>query len=182
MLKGAVAQRYAQALFDIALEQDLMDKLESDLREVLEALEGSRDLSRVFYHPQVPTSVKKIILKEIFAEQISPVMLNFLSVLLDARREFFLKAVAEEFVRMANATKNIVEATVTSAVPIPLVNRVNLMDALTKMTGKEIRIQYQEDPEILGGLVIRIGDRIIDAGVKGRLERIREQIRETQVG
>lgn len=182
MLKGAVAQRYAQALFDIASEQNLIDRLESDLRGVLETLDASRDLARVLYHPQVPAEVKKSILKEIFAGQVSPVILNFFGVVLDARREFFLKAIAEEYFRMANQTRNIVEVTVTSAVPVSSVQKVNLMNALAKMTGKEIRVHYQEDPEILGGLVIRIGDRIIDASVKRQLERIREQIRETQVG
>ncbi|MCL6561338.1 MAG: ATP synthase F1 subunit delta, partial [Firmicutes bacterium] len=70
MLKGAVAERYAGALFDIAQEKGLMDKIDQELRDILEVLEASQDLRRVFYHPQVPTDVKKQVVKEIFGDSV----------------------------------------------------------------------------------------------------------------
>ncbi len=182
MLKGAVAQRYAEALFNIARDQNQITAIEGELKVVLETLEGSRDLQRVLYHPQIPRDAKKAVLREIFGGKVSPVTLNFLNVVLDARREFYLKAIVEEYLRQANETRNIAEVTVTSSMEIPLVQKVNLMNALSKATGKEIRVHYEIDPEILGGLIVRMGDRILDASVKRQLEKIKESIREIQVG
>lgn len=182
MIKGAVAARYAQALFDIAQDTDSITAIEGELRTVIQALDESRDFQKVIFHPQVPASVKTGIVKAIFADQISKTSFNFVCVILERRRELYLKAICEAYINLANQTRNIAEVEVTSAVDLPMVHKVNLMQALSKMTGKEIRVQYQTDPEILGGLVVRLGDRIVDASIKRQLERVRERISETQVG
>uniref|UniRef100_A0A7C1F7K4 ATP synthase subunit delta n=1 Tax=Ammonifex degensii TaxID=42838 RepID=A0A7C1F7K4_9THEO len=182
MLKGAVAERYAGALFDIAQEKGLMDKIEQELREVLETLDASADFRRVFYHPQVPTSVKKEIVKEIFGARVEPYTLNFMNVLLDSRRELFFKDIVAEYTRLVNETRNVVEVKVTSAVEVPSASKDDLVEALAKVTGKEVRVDYQVKPEILGGLVIRIGNRVIDTSIVRQLERLKEQVREIRVG
>ncbi|RJX19647.1 MAG: F0F1 ATP synthase subunit delta [Desulforudis sp.] len=182
MIKGAVAARYAQALFDIAQDTDNIAGIEGELRGVIQALDESRDFQKVIFHPQVPAGVKKEIVKELFAGEISKTSFNFLCVILERHREFYLKAICEAYINLANQTRNIAEVEVTSALELPMVHKVNLMQALSKMTGKEIRVKYQTDPEILGGLVVRLGDRIVDASVKRQLERVKERIRETQVG
>lgn len=181
MLKGAVATRYAEALFGIARDQNLVAEVEANLRTVQETIDGSRDLQRILYHPQVPVVVKKNIMREIFRDLL-PVTRNFLSVVLDRRREFFLKAIIEHYIELVNQTRNIVEVTVTSAVEIPLVLKVNLTQHLCRLTGKEVRVNYRIDPEIIGGLVIRIGNRVVDASIKRQLERIGESIRASKVG
>ncbi|RJX19036.1 MAG: F0F1 ATP synthase subunit delta [Ammonifex sp.] len=182
MLKGAVAERYAEALFDIAQEKGLMEKIEQDLSDVLEALDSSQDLRRVFYHPQVPTDVKKEVAKGIFGDDVEPYTLNFLSVILDARRELFIKDIIAEFARRVNETRNIVEVTVTSAVEVPSDYKDGLIEALSKVTGKDVRVGYQVKPEILGGLVVRIGNRVIDSSIARQLERLKEQVCEIRVG
>lgn len=182
MIKGAVATRYAQALFDIAQDTDSIAKVEEELRGIVQALDESREFQQVVFHPQVPVGVKTKIVKELFADEISKTTFNFLCVILERHREAYLKDIAEAYIGLANQTRNIAEVEVTSAVELPTVHRVNLMQALSKMTGKEIRIRYQADPEIIGGLVIRLGDRIVDASVKRQLDRVKERIRETQVG
>lgn len=182
MIKGAVATRYAQALFDIASDTDSIDGVESELRGIIEILDESADFRRVLYHPQVPTDVKKEIIRELFADKVSKTTLNFLCVILDRHREFYLKGMVGAYIDLANETRNIAEVEVTSALELPAEQKDILMEALAKMIGKEVRVEYLADPEILGGLVVRLGDRVLDASVKRQLERVKDSICETQVG
>ncbi|MEW6172602.1 MAG: F0F1 ATP synthase subunit delta [Bacillota bacterium] len=182
MLEGAVAERYSRALFEIAQEQGLLDKVEQELRDVLDALDASQDLRRVFYHPQVPTSVKKGIVKEVFGAEVEQYTLNFVNVILDARREMYFKGIAAEFTRLVNETRNVVEVEITSAVEVQSGDKDELIEALSKVTGKDVKVEYQVKPEILGGLVVRIGNRVIDSSVSRQLQRLKEQVREIRVG
>lgn len=182
MIKGAVATRYAQALFDIAKDTDSIDGVESELRDVVGVLDESADFRQVIFHPQVPNAVKKEIVKELFADKISKTTFNFLCVILDRRREFYLRSMVGAYIDLANETRNIAEVEVISAVELPAAQQDNLTQALSKVTGKEVRVQYKADPEILGGLLIRLGDRVLDASVKRQLERVKDSICETQVG
>ncbi|HIE12487.1 MAG TPA: F0F1 ATP synthase subunit delta [Desulfotomaculum sp.] len=182
MLKGAVAERYAGAVFSVAQEKGLTDQIEEELKGILEALDASPDFRRVFYHPQVSVSIKKEIMKEAFGADVNEFTLNFINVVLDARREVFFNDIVTEYTRLVNETKNVAEVTITSAVEVPPEDRDDLMEALSKATGKDVRVQYELKPEILGGLVIRIGNRVIDSSIARQLERLREQIREIQVG
>ncbi|ACX51256.1 ATP synthase F1, delta subunit [Ammonifex degensii KC4] len=181
MLKGAVAQRYAEALFGLAQEKGLLDKIEEDLRAVEEALATSSDLRRVFYHPQVPAEVKKAIVKELWEKDLHPYTLNFLNVVLDARREIFFKDIVAEYRRLLNETKNLVEVEVTSAIELSPEQASALTEALKEAVKREVTVRYRVNPDILGGLVVRIGNRVIDASVARQLERLREQIREIRV-
>ena len=182
MLKGAVAARYAQALFDVARDTEKIADTENELRGILQAVKDSRELQQVLYNPQVPVDLKKEIVKEVFGNQVSKNVLNFLCVILDRRREIYLNDIVERYIALANETRNVIQAEVTSAVELPIVHKVNLMQVLSRMTGKEIRVSYNVDPEIIGGLVVRLGDRIIDGSIKRQLERLRDSIRETKVG
>ncbi|MGO0123391.1 ATP synthase F1 subunit delta [Desulfothermobacter acidiphilus] len=182
MLKGAVAERYAGALFDLAREKDLLDKIADDLKAVEEMLAAFTDLRRVFYHPQVPAEVKKAIIKDLWEKALHPYTLNFLNVLLDARREVFFKDVAEEYRRLLNEAKNLVEVEVISAVKLSSEQAQELAETLKAAVKREVMLSYRVAPEILGGLVVRIGNRVVDASVARQLERLRGQISEIRVG
>jgi F-type H+-transporting ATPase subunit delta len=182
MLKGAVAARYAQALFDVARDTNTITETENELRGVLQTVKDSRELQQVLYNPQVPVDLKKEVIKEVFGAHVSKKTLNFLCVILDRRREVYLKDIVAHYIALADETRNVIQAEVTSAVELPAAHKEDLMSILSRMTGKEIRISYHVDPEIVGGLVVRLGDRIIDASIKRQLERLRDSIRETKVG
>ncbi|MEW6183133.1 MAG: F0F1 ATP synthase subunit delta [Bacillota bacterium] len=182
MLKGAVAERYSRALFEIAQKENLLDKIEQELSDIMDTLDASQDLRRVVFHPQVPTSVKKDIVKEVFGAEVEPYTLNFINVIMDARREIFLKDVVGEYTRLVNETRNVVEVEITSAVEVQSADKDELVKALGKVTGKDVKVGYQVEPEILGGLVVRIGNRVIDSSVARQLQRLKEQVREIRVG
>jgi F-type H+-transporting ATPase subunit delta len=182
MLKGAVAERYARALFEIASEKGLIDKVEQELTGFREAMEVSQDLRRLFYHPQVPSGVKKEVTKEVLGADAEPCTVNFVNVVLDARREIFFKDILAEYTRLVDETRNVVEVEVTSAVEVTSDDKDGLIEALSKVTGKDVRVGYQVKPEILGGLVVKIGNRVIDSSITRQLERLKNQVREIRVG
>ncbi len=182
MLKDKIADRYAVALFQAALSEEQVEKIEEELRVVSQVFESTEDLRRILSNPQVRLTVKKQVVLELFADNISKQTQNFLNVILDHRREVFLPAVIERYFALADEARNVVQAQVTSAVELPVEQQKDLRKLLSEMCSKEAHVAYIVDADIIGGLVIRVGDRIIDASVKRQLERLKENIHELKVG
>ncbi|MEW6275937.1 MAG: F0F1 ATP synthase subunit delta [Bacillota bacterium] len=178
MLKGAVGSRYAEALFAIASDQGNIDQLEEELQAIDRVIAGSRELQKVLYHPQITPEEKKEIVKNIFAGRISRTANNFLYLLIDHKREMFLHDIVAYFTGMANRARNLVQVEVTSAVELTEEEREKLNEVLEKITCKKVRAEYSVDPSLIGGVVVRIGDRVIDGSVKTRLAGMREHLRQ----
>jgi F-type H+-transporting ATPase subunit delta len=178
MLKGAVGSRYAEALFQIAQEQENIEQLEQELQSVVKIIADSRDLQKILYHPQITPEEKKVILKSIFAGRVSRVTVNFLYLLIDHKREFFLKDIVTFFMEMANQVRNLAQAQVTSAVELKGEEKKKLNEILEKIVRKRIRAEYSIDPSLVGGVVVRIGDRVIDGSVRTKLARMGEHLRQ----
>ncbi len=179
MLKGAVGSRYAEALFAIASESQNIDQLEEELQAINQVISGSRELQKVLYHPQITPDEKKEIVKNIFAGRISRVANNFLYLLIDHKREMFLPDIVAYFTEMANRARNLVQVEVTSAVELNADQKKQLNKVLANITKKRVRSNYSVDPSLIGGVVVRIGDRVIDGSVKTRLASLREHLRQT---
>jgi len=179
MLKGAVGSRYAEALFAIAQEQGKIDQLEEELQGINQVIAGSRELQKVLYHPQITPEEKKEIVKNIFAGRVSPVATNFLYLLVDHKREMFLKDIVAYFTEMANRARNLAQVQVTSAGELNAGQKKQLNEMLEKITCKKVRAEYAVDPSLIGGVVVRIGDRVLDGSVKTRLATMREHLRQT---
>lgn len=173
MKQGAVARRYAQALYEIAVAKNIVDALEQELKDVSAVIEGSRELQKVLYHPQIPGAEKKELLAKIFAGQISETAANFLALVVDRRREANISDIIEEYVHLANIARNIEEAYITSATEMTDNDKSALDKVLAKLTGKQIRPAYAVDSSLMGGVVVRYGDKILDGSLKSRLEALR---------
>lgn len=178
MLKGAVGSRYAEALFEIAREQGNLDQLEAELRAVSSVVDSSRELQKVLYHPQITPEEKKEIVKNIFAGRVSQITASFLYLLIDHKREMFLKDIVSFFTEMANRARNLVEVQVTSAVELEKEEKKKLTEVMEKVTGKKVRAEYFVDPSLIGGVVVRVGDRVIDGSIRTRLASMREHLRQ----
>lgn len=177
MLKGAVAGRYAEALYDIAVRDNAVDRIEQELKSLEVILKESEDLQKVLFHPQITADDKKELLEKVFSGKISPVTANFLALLVDRRRETFFGDITAEFVKRANEGRNTVTASVTSAVELNDAEKAGMDKTLAKMTGKTVQVSYSVDPSLVGGVVVRIGDKIIDGSVKTRLCDMRERLK-----
>jgi F-type H+-transporting ATPase subunit delta len=179
-MSQAVASRYAAALVDVVLAPGSATGPEQavDQLKAFEALlKGSRELRNVLLSPAVPASRKRLVVKR-FSESygFAGVVLNFLYVLIDHRRIALMKAVREEVESQLDSRRGIARAFVKSARPLPPGQRVELESALARQTGKKIQGEYSVDPDLVGGVVVRVGSTILDGSVRGRLNALRRRL------
>jgi F-type H+-transporting ATPase subunit delta len=181
MLGGGVARRYADALYTLAEERGLVEQVETELSTVTQTLEEYPDLARFLQNPVVNTEMKKDQVRRLFGEVISPVVLNLLFLLLDRHREKYLQAIKREYVRRVDEARGRIKAHLETAVPIAESEQVSVEQKLGATLGKTVQLTASVNPELLAGARIRIGDRVLDASVKGQLERFRESLKRYQV-
>jgi len=174
-MSGSVAKRYSRALFEVAKERSLIDTIEADLKAVVEALASSEELSKFLSHPQVTTEAKKDFFKQAFEGKVAAETFNFLLLLIDNERESDLAGIYAAFVALANEERGIADAIVTTAKPLSEEDQKELAEKFGKSIGKTLRVQTVVDPSILGGVVVKIGDRLYDGSIKSKLEHFAHQ-------
>ncbi len=176
MLVGAVSRRYAQALFELAVQANDLHRFEQELQLVADSLTKNPDLQKVLFQPQISAGNKKELLRSVFAGRLSAQMQNFVELLIDRRRQDFIVDIYHEFKKLADNERNILEARIKSAVALGDLQQKQLQSNLVKLTGKSIRLVAEVDPSLIGGVVVKIGDRVIDGSVAGRLAKLRDTL------
>jgi F-type H+-transporting ATPase subunit delta len=170
------ARRYATALFASAQKQGKLDAIERDMTSLLEMMQQTPALRQMWESPQVPTGRKRELLKTLFENTFDPLTLSFLRLLVDKRREDILEAVDYDLRQQADASRHVVRAEATFAVPPTHDEQENLIKSLEHRTGERVLMTVEVNPGILGGVIVRMQDTIIDGSVRGSLERMREQL------
>lgn len=176
MLRGAVARRYAQALYEIAQAKNTLEAMEQELKAVAEAVEGTRELQKVLYHPQVLSGEKKAILKALFADKVSAETMKFLGLIVEKRRENYIAGISAEFSALANEARGKVAAEVTTAVEIGEDQKQDLVKVASRLAGKEVEPTFAVDPSLIGGVVVKIGSKVVDGSIKTRLASIKSRL------
>ncbi len=172
----AVANKYASALHAVAQEKNKINEFEADLQMVVDFLKEKGKIKAVLEHPLLDKDEKKEIVEDIFKGLENPEVMNLLKLLVDRKRFDVVDAMFMEYVRLANYTRNVAMAEVTTAIELNDELQEALQKALEKYTGKEIRLVLKTDPSIIGGVVTRIGDSVMDASITRRLSRLYQQI------
>jgi F-type H+-transporting ATPase subunit delta len=166
---GIVATRYAKSLFDLAKEQIHQEVVFADMTQINSAFRANRDLVVLFNSPVINTDKKKAIVDEIFKANISKLTLTFLHIILTKRREHYVPGIAAEYLKMYNSFKGIEDATVTTAIALDEETRNKLAAVVKSQTGKEVHLAEKVDPSIIGGFILRFGDKQIDTSVSGKI-------------
>ncbi|MET1248665.1 F0F1 ATP synthase subunit delta [Sporolactobacillus sp. STCC-11] len=172
-----VANRYARALFEVAEERDAIDTIESQLHIVAESLYEHENLRQVLMHPQVSGENKKELVNKLFEHQAGVEVLNLLRLLIDRKREAILDEVLEAFTHMANEKRGILDVIVTTAVALEEQEKQELAQRLGKALGKKLSIHVKVDKAIIGGILLRIGDRLFDGSIAGKLAGFKQEIK-----
>lgn len=176
MSNSMVAKRYALALFQLSKENNLLAQVEQELRVVKEVLVDSSDLNAILQSPKVSSAKKKEIVKDSFS-QVNPFVLNTLMILIDRHRQDQMVEVVDQFVGLSNEEHGIADAKVYSIRPLTEAESEELSASFAaKVDKKSLRIQNIVDPELLGGLKIRIGNRIYDGSLRGKLNRLERKL------
>jgi F-type H+-transporting ATPase subunit delta len=171
-----VAKRYARALFNAAQKIGSLEAVQNDLTLMDTLWRQTPALPRLLESPLVPAEKKRELLDKTLSGQLNAATRAFLYLLIEKRREEILPAVHEEFLRLADDAAGLIRAQATVALPLDESERAALLAGLQQRTGKRIELQVNVDPAILGGVVVRMKDTVIDGSVRGALERLREQM------
>lgn len=173
---AAVKSRYARALADVVFEKKLIPgRVREQLRSMVDTLNGSIELRRVWENPSVPAEQKTKLLDAISAKiTVEPVVRNFVAVLIRHQRIGMLGPIVEQFESEVNVRLGIAEAEITSARTLTPDERQAMENQIARMTGKQVRAKYATNGALLGGAVVRVGSTVYDGSVRGQINRIRE--------
>ena len=170
-----IAQVYARSLFEVAQEHDKLDEVRDQIGQFADALGESRELQTFFFSPYFSTEEKKKGLDSAL-EGADPVVENFLALLIENHRMPALFRVRRELDAMWQDVNKLLPVQITSAVELDGAVTRQIGDEIGRQTGRKVDLTSTVDPDVLGGLVVRVGNSILDASVRTRLERLRKQV------
>ncbi len=170
-----IAQVYARALFEVASERDLLDVIREQLGEFVEALESITELQIFFFSPYFSTGEKKDALGRVI-KGADEVFMRFLETLVDAHRMPVLFRLRARYEQLWDEANRVLPVSITSAIPLDKAVVNEIVERIGEQTGQKVELTTADDPEILGGVVVRVGNSILDASIKGRLEQLRKQL------
>ena len=173
----ALAERYAGALVDVAVEKKQADQVKQELADFAALVRESPDLQAFLSNPSIARMAKHSAIEAIVTRMgASRTLRNYLFVIVDQRRAGMLIEIQEAFSRLLDARQGITQAKVTSATELTAQERAELGAALAKLTGEKVQAQYSTDAALIGGSVVQIGSTIYDGSVRTQLERMRARM------
>lgn len=172
-----VGKRYAEALFEAGLELNKLEDFKEDMDIVTNVLKKERALEKILSHPKISKDEKKVLLSSIFKNRVSHEILNFLYVIVDKRREGFLIEISKEFEELFNEHKNILEVTAITAIDMDKKLRNKLIHVLSNKTNKTIILNNIIDRDVIGGVLLRVENKIIDGTIRGQLQSIEKTLK-----
>ena len=176
MTEGSLTRRYTRAIFQLAREAGQEEKIGQELEQFYSTYAQS-DLRHVLINPAFALGVRKKILEQVTeAEQLTELSSHFLSLLLDRDRLPYLAGIVSCYRRLLNEAKGRIEAKVVSASPLEDRRLEQLREQLRAMSGKEIVLQQETDPSLLGGLMVELEGKIYDGSIRTQLENMKQRI------
>lgn len=174
MPRGASARRHAQAVFQIALESDQVERWRQDLRSLAQSL-ADRELLALLESPKLRFEEKTRVLGEVLTG-VNPLALNLAYLLVSRGRLGIVADLVAEYERFADAHQGLEHAEVTAAIPLDEQDRERLAQRLSSLAGLKVVVSTRVDPAIIGGMVARIGDRLIDGSTRSRLDSLKRSL------
>ncbi|MBD0384316.1 F0F1 ATP synthase subunit delta [Paenibacillus sedimenti] len=171
-----VAKRYAKALFELASERGIIAQVEEDLKAVVDVVQNDADFQNFLKHPNIAVSEKTELLKKAFEGNVSETVLNTLQLLVSKRRESLLMSLYTDFVKIANEALGQASAIVYTPFALSEDKVQEVARHFGSVTGKKLRVQTVINPALLGGIQVRIGDRLYDGSLSGKLERLQKSL------
>jgi F-type H+-transporting ATPase subunit delta len=170
-----IAQVYARSLFEVAKEHDKLDVVRDQLGEIADAVAEQHDLQVFFFSPYFSTDEKVDGLQRAL-EDTDETVVNFLELLIEKHRMPALFRIRREFEALWEEENRLLPVQVTSAIELDESTVRQIGDAIGEQTGRRIELTSEVDPDILGGIVLRVGNSILDASIRNRLEKLRKQV------
>ncbi len=170
-----IGQIYARSLFEVAEEADKLDVVREQLGEFADAVAESHDLSVFLFSPYFSTEEKKEGLHKVM-DDVDETFENFLELLLEQHRMPAIHRIRREYEMLWDRQNDVLPVEVTSAVELDEETVKSVGDRIGEQTGRKVELTSRVDPDILGGLVLRVGNSILDASIRNRLDQLRKQV------
>jgi F-type H+-transporting ATPase subunit delta len=167
-----VAKRYAKALFELAQEKNEVAQVEADLQAIVSSIHEHADFQKLLSHPNIDSSKKTALLSTLFQGKVSEAVLNTVSLLVERRRESILAELLADYVKIANEALGQAKAIVSSPKVLTKEESAHIASRFSEITGKKIQVEQVIDTSLLGGIQVRIGDRLYDGSLAGKLQRL----------
>ncbi len=173
---------YGDALFESALEEDCLDDTYEEVKELQIIFEENEDLIQLLNHPQLPKEEKLQVIDNIFKGRVSDDIMGFLTTVVEKGRQTDIPAILDYFIDIVKEYKKIGVACVTSAVELNDVQKEQVKQRLLETTDYvDFEMTYKTDPSLIGGMTIRIGDRVVDSSIKTQLYNLQRQLMDVQL-
>jgi F-type H+-transporting ATPase subunit delta len=169
----AVARVYAQALFDMGVEEGILGEIFDDLHGIQAAADAAPEANAFLQSPKLKRVDKKRIMDELFKDQACKPVLGLLHVLIDKRREPVFDNIVDEFGKYRDEHEGRVHARVTTARPLPEDQKEALTKALEKVTGKIVDLRERINPAVIGGIRVNLGDAVMDGTILRKMNELR---------
>jgi F-type H+-transporting ATPase subunit delta len=182
MQETTVSRSYAEALLDLAIADGDPDLYAELFRQFVGLLETERDFRSFLETPRVEPDEKKRVIRKVFAGKIPDRLLRFLLVVIDKRRQRLLPSIAAEYSDLADEHSGRVRVEITTAAEPDEALQAELMQRLGQVLDREVLPRYRVNPRIIGGVIVRVGDRILDGSIRHRLQMLRRSLMKAEVG
>lgn len=173
LMSAEVVEPYAEALMSLADSQNLVERFGNDAKELVSVLKESQELQQFLASPVIKTDDKKAVLRKIAGESLHRYMVNFLQLVIDKKRTAFLTGILEQFLALVRERTSTVLAQVTSVTELNQSQRDRVKEQVKSMTNaRDVELETTLDPNLIGGVVIKVGSQVLDASLRGQLRRI----------
>ncbi len=172
MIETRVSYRYAKSLLDLALEKGQLEQVREDMQLVASVIRESRDLLLMLKSPVIKTDKKQEILKAVFGGKIGVITTAFIDIITAKRRESELATIAESFLNQYKANKKILTAVITTASGLDKSLRDKVMEIVKGSTQSEVELQEKIDKSLIGGFILRVGDKQVDASIIRQIKNL----------
>lgn len=176
-MESQVGRRYAEALFEVARQQEFVGDVENNLKVVVTALNSDPAFRKFMFAPQTSRDEKLAIAEKLFSEKMVAPAYQVIRLMIEKRRETDIESMVDEFVKLRRESAGVLFATVTSAIEMDEKQRAALIDSLKKKSGANVEAQFNVDPKLIGGVKIAYGNHLIDGSARGKLNQIGEMFR-----
>ncbi len=172
LISSEIAEPYAQALMSVAQQHDLTEQFGNSCRDIESLMEESPDFRDFMANPIANPEAKKAVLRQVFGDA-NPYFINFLMLLVDKRRIIFIKEIAAQFLNLLRKLNQVALAEITSAKELNDGQKQALVEKVKSITeARDVELKITIEPDLIGGVIIKVGSQVLDASVRGQLRRI----------
>ena len=175
-MADALVQGYAEALFKVVQAEGELDRVEDELFRFGKLLEQNHELKQALSDQSIDKDQREKVLQELLSDKVSPHTLGLLSFIVTQGRARQLPQILEQVSQLAADARQMVVAEVRTAVPLDDAQQTQLAESLSRATNKRVTVKVIVDPSVLGGVIAKVGDTVIDGSIKHRLDQLKEQV------